>query len=335
VIHEALGVVMRSDYLIALAGAIAVCAVPVCASAQTYPDRPVHLIVPYPPGGTTDVIARMLAQKLGERLGQSIVVDNRAGASSEIGTAAAAKAAPDGYTLLFGPADGLSILPTLRKSTSYDPVRDFTPIGRVATSPFVYAASPNLTTANLSDFIADAKARPNQIKFGSPGVGSISDLSASLLEAEAGIKLLHVPYSGGSPAAVLDLLGGRIDMVSSGPIGVADLLGKAQAHLLAQTGPTRHPLVADVPTTAEAGWPKVQVVSWFGFLGPAGLPPAIVTVLSKQLDLVLQDAAVQDQLVKIGANVAPQSPQDFGQFIISENRKWSSVIAAAGIQKDD
>src|SRR3974390_595771 len=134
---------MRRDCLIALVGAIVMCAASVCASAQTYPDRPVHLIVPYPPGGTTNVIARILAKKLGEKLGQSIVVDNRSGASSEIGTAAAAKAAPDGYTLLFGPADGLSILPALRKSTSYDPVRDFTPIGRVATSPFVYAASSN------------------------------------------------------------------------------------------------------------------------------------------------------------------------------------------------
>ncbi len=326
---------MPRDCLIALVAAIAMCAAPVCASAQTYPERPVHLIVPYPPGGTTDVIARTLAQKLAAGLGQSVVVDNRAGASSEIGTAAAAKASPDGYTLLFGPADGLSILPALKKSTSYDPVHDFTPIGRVATSPFVYAVSAKLAAANLSDFVADAKARPNQIKFGSPGVGSISDLSVALLEAEAGIKLLHVPYSGGSPAAVLDLLGGRIDMVSSGPIGIADLLSKAQAHLLAQTGPTRHPLVADVPTTAEAGWPNVQVVSWFGILGPAGLSPAIVATLSKQLDLVLQDKAVRDQLVKVGANVAPQSPEQFGQFIVSENKKWSSVIAAAGIQKED
>ena len=188
----------------------------------------------------------------------------------------------------------------------------------------------------MSDSVADAKARPNQIKFGSPGVGSISDLSVALLEAEAGIKLLHVPYSGGSPAAVLDLLGGRIDMVSSGPIGIADLLSKAQAHLLAQTGPTRHPLVADVPTTAEAGWPNVQVVSWFGILGPAGLSPAIVATLSKQLDLVLQDKAVRDQLV-VGANV---EAAEIARAVRSVHRQREQAIelghaAAAGIQKED
>lgn len=326
---------IRKERLIALVAATIIFAIPVCGSAQNYPDRPIHLIVPYPPGGTTDIIARMLAQKLAAQLGQSVVIDNRSGASSEIGTAAAAKAAPDGYTLLFGPADGLSILPVLKRHTPYNPISDFTPIARVATSPFVYAVSSNLAVSTLTDFVAYAKSHPEQVKFGSPGLGSISDLSVSLLEAEARIKLLHVSYSGGSPAAVLDLLGGRIDMVSAGPLGIADLVGKARVRLLAQTGPMRHPLVADVPTTAEAGWPKVQVVSWFGFLGPARLPLATIAILRKHLDLVMKDAAVQEALVKIGANVAPQSPEEFGRFIADENQKWRTVITAAGIPKED
>jgi tripartite-type tricarboxylate transporter receptor subunit TctC len=326
---------IRRKFFIWLVAAPAIFAMPVYAGAQNYPTSTVHLIVPYPPGGTTDIVARLLAQKLGERLGQPVIVDNRSGASSEIGTDAGAKARPDGYTLLFGPADGLSILPILKRRTPYDPTKDFTPIARVATSPFVYAVSPQLGVSTLAEFITYAKAHPGQVRFGSPGVGSIADLSVALLEAEAGIKLLHVPYSGGSPAAQVDLMGGRIDLVSPGPLGVASLVQGGQIRLLAQTGPTRHPLVPDVPTTAEVGWPKVQVVSWFGFLGPAGLPPAIVAIVGKGLDAVMQDAAVQDQLVKIGANVAPQSPAEFAKFIADENQKWRAVITEAGIPIQD
>lgn len=325
----------RKEFLIGFVAALSSLALPFYARAQSYPNKPVHLIVPYPPGGTTDIVARVLAQKLAERLGQNVIVDNRAGASSEIGVEAGAKAAPDGYTLLFGPADGLSILPVLKRRTPYNPTKDFTPIVRVATSPFVYAVSPKLGVNTLSEFIAYAKAHPGQVRFGSPGIGSIGDLSVALLEAEAGIKVLHVAYSGGSPAAQVDLLGGRIDMFAPGPLAVADVAQSGEIRLLAQTGPTRHPLLPNVPTTAEAGWPKVQVVSWFGFLGPAGLPPAIVETLSKDLYAAMRDATVQERLVKVGANVAPQSPAEFGKFIADENQKWRAVITAAGIRIQD
>ncbi len=302
--------------------------------AQDYPSRPVRLIVPFPPGGTTDTLARVFSQFLQERIGQPVVIDNRGGAGSQIGVEAGARATPDGYTLLFGPADGLSLLPAVKKKVPYDTAKDFTPIAFVARSPLAYAVSTKLPVNTLAELIAYAKAKPGALRFGSAGFGSILHLGMELLRVHVRLDMLHVPYKGGGPA-LQDLIAGQIDMMSAGPVGIAKRAEAGQLRILGQTGPTRHPLIPNVPTTTELGMPEVMVVSWFGILGPAGLPQPVVERLSKDVAAVVDLPTVKQRFIDVGCEADKMSPAEFGQFIAAETRKWAGVVKAAGIQQQD
>lgn len=321
----------RCLYLVA---AIFFGALAAVVQAQDYPSRPIRLIVPFPPGGTTDTLARVFSQFLQERIGQPVVIDNRGGAGSQIGVEAGARATPDGYTLLFGPADGLALLPVVKKKVPYDTAKDFTPIAFVARSPLAYTVNPKVPVNTLAELVAHAKAKPGALRFGSAGFGSILHLGMELLLVQARIDMLHVPYKGGGPA-LQDLIAGQIDMMSPGPVGIAKRAEAGQLRVLAQTGPTRHPLLPNAPTTAELGMADVLVVSWFGVLGPAGLPQPIVDQLSREIAAVLDQPAVKKRFIDVGCEADKMSPAEFGQFIAAETRKWAGVVKAAGIQQQD
>jgi len=304
------------------------------ALAQDYPNRPVRLVIPFPPGGTTDALGRVFAQALQERIGQPVVVDNRPGAGSQIGVDAVAKSSPDGYTLLLGPSDGLSIQPVLKKRIPYDPLKDFTPLALIARSPMVFAGSMKLPAKTLPEMVAYAKSNPGAVRFGSAGFGSIQHLTMELLRVSTGIDLVHVPYKGGGPA-LNDLIAGQIDLVAPGAVGIVPRAEAGQMRILAQTGPVRHALVPNVPTTTELGMPEVLVVSWFGVLGPAGVQQPIVDRLVREIAAVLDQPVVRQRFVDIGCEAALLSPSAFADFIAAENRKWAKIVAAAKIAQED
>lgn len=319
---------------LSLAATIFLFAIATAVRAQDYPNRPIRLIVPFPPGGTTDTLARVFSPALQERLGQPIVIDNRGGAGSQIGVEAGAKAAADGYTLLFGPADGLSLLPAVKKKLPYDALKDFTPVAFVARSPLAYSVSMKVPVKTLAELIDYAKSKPGTLHFGSAGFGSILHMGMELLRVHAKIDIVHVPYKGGGPA-LQDLIAGQVELVSAGPVGIAKRAEAGQLRILGQTGPTRHPLIPNVPTTTELGMPDVMVVSWFGIVGPAGLPQTIVDRLSRDVAAVLEQPAVKQRFIDVGCEAEQMSPSAFGQFIAAENRKWAEVVKAAGIEKQD
>mgnify|MGYP003582609589 CR=1 FL=1 len=320
--------------LIALCSTMALLAsTPVNAQAKTYPDRPIRLIVPFPPGGNTDLLGRLVAQKLSDRLGTAVVVDNRAGAGSQIGIETASKAAPDGYTLLFGPADGMSILPALRSKLPYDPIKDFVPVARIATSPFVYSVNSKLSVDSLETFLAEARKKPGTIRYGTPGIGSIAHLAMELLQSRTGTQFSHIPYKGGGPALAGFLAGDTEAMVSSQAL-IRVPAQAGQVHMLAQTGPDRHPSMAAVPTTKEAHIADVEVVSWFGLFAPSGTPTDVVERLTKISSDISRDADFAKRMIDTGSVAAYLAPAEFGEFVAQDIRKWAGVVKAAGIEVD-
>ena len=328
------GMARQFGLIVAMMAIVTPSVFPAVAVAQDYPNRPIRLIVPYPPGGTTDALGRVFAQALQERIGQPVVVDNRAGAGSQIGVESGARAQPDGYTLLFGPSDGLAILPALKTRLPYDPHKDFTPIALLARSPLVFASGMHVPVKTLPEFVALAKAKPGALRFGSAGIGSIQHVAMELLRVSTGIELVHVPYKGGGPA-LTDLIGGQIDLVDPGPVGIAKRGEAGQLRVLAQTGPQRHPLLPNAPTTTELGMPEVLVVSWFGLLGPPGLPQSVVERLIKDTSAVLEQPALVQRFVDVGCEVSLLGPAAFAEFIAAEIRKWTRIVDAAKIPKQD
>lgn len=299
------------------------------ALAQPYPQKTVRLIVPFAPGGGTDTVGRLVAQQLTERLGQSVIVDNRPGAGSQIGVEAAAKADPDGYTLLFGPADGLAILPALKK-TPYDPVKDFTPIARVATIPFVFTVNAKLPVQTIGELVAYSKANPGKVRYGTPGIGSIAHLTGELLAARTGAQLTHIPYKGGGPA-LAGFRGGEIEMIIGAPRLVQKQAEAGFARMLAQTGAVRHPLIPEIPTMAQAGTSDFVVDSWFGVLGPAKMPPEVVRRLAAEVRAIVEQPAMQKRLQDASGYAAHLGPEEFGRFIAQDWRKWSEIAKSAGV----
>ncbi|MCC6197940.1 MAG: tripartite tricarboxylate transporter substrate binding protein [Burkholderiales bacterium] len=328
----------RRRFTQSVAAVLAALALPATA-AQDYPSRPIRLIVPFPPGGTTDAAARVFAAALQERLGQPVVVDNRPGAGSIIGVEAVARAAPDGYTLLFGESGGMAVLPALKKKVPYDPVRDFTAIGFVARSPHVLVVNPKVPAHSLAEFIDYVKSRPGELYYGSAGYGAPGHIIMELLELQARINVIHVPFKGGGPA-LQALVAGEIDMMMMGPAGLTPRVDTGQLRALAQTGPTRHPMIPNVPTMRELGTDvmfgrEVNVMSWFGVLGPARVAQPIVLRLNRDMAAVLAQPNVQKRLIDIGCEAEAMSPKAFTQFIGVENRKWAQVLAAAHIEQID
>ena len=302
---------------------------PDVALAQAYPTKPIRLVVPFPPGGSADILGRSIGQKLGERLGQSVVIDNRPGAGASIGAKAVAVAVADGYTLLLGTVSSHAMSP-VTNAVGYDPIKDFTAIAEVASIPFVVLANPNLPVKNIADLVALARAKPGQLTYASAGSGTSNHLAGELLGTAANIRMLHVPYKGSAPA-LADLLGGQVDTMFDLQLTALPQIKAGKVRALAITGARRSALLPDVPTVMEAGIAGYEVSAWFGFFGPAGMPPAIVDKLNAELNAILKTAEMQKKFAELGVEIESGSPQEFAVFVRSEAGKWAAVIKAAGI----
>jgi tripartite-type tricarboxylate transporter receptor subunit TctC len=297
-------------------------------AADDYPSRPIHLIITSPAGSLVDVIGRLVGEGLSQRLGQPVVVDNRPGGMTQLGTDVLVHADPDGYTLMIGPSE-LTMLPYLKKNYPYNPTADTTPVALVTTSWTVFAIYPGLPVQTLPEFIAYAKARPGKLRYGSGGVGGALHIAVEMLKLKTGIDLIHVPYRGGEQAAT-DAMSGQIEMVSMG-LASARLAVGGKLRILAQTGPVRHPLFPDVPTTAEYGLPDVRMDTWFGLVAPPKTPAAIVARLDRATADLSADQSFRDNLAKIGCAPAYKPHDEFAAFIAADLKKWQTLIPAMGI----
>lgn len=323
----------RRIVLVCVASSLSTLAVS-AAAADAYPSRPIKLIVPFAPGGPTDMMGRTAAKVLGDKLGQSVVVENKAGSGGNTGTDAALKAAPDGYTLALSAISSLAIAPNLYAKLPYDVARDVTPITLVGTAAGAIVAHPSAPFSDLKGLIAYAKANPGKLAYATPGIGTSSHLAAEYLQSLAGIQLIHVPYKGTSSAAQ-DLLAGVIPLSFESSLTTAApnvKLGKLKA--IAITAGTRSKLMPSVPTVAEQGFPGFDVVTWFGLVGPAGLPRETVDRLQKALAEGLNTPAIVERFEGIGADVKTNTPAQFAEFIKLENERWGKVIKSANIKPE-
>jgi tripartite-type tricarboxylate transporter receptor subunit TctC len=298
-------------------------------AAEGYPTRPIRLIAPYPPGGSVDPTARLVAARLTEKLGQQVVVDNRPGAGATIGHAIAAKSTPDGYTLILGTSGGLVTGPIFNKAVQYDPVKDFAPIALVANNPFLLVTHPSIPAVDLKQFIAHAKVNPGRINFASPGVGTPNHLGMELLTAMTGAKFVHVAYKGGGPA-IVDMLAGRSQALFSGiPQCIAHVrTGRLKA--IATGHPTRLKIAPDAAAVAET-LPGFNNTTWFAVLGPARMPKRIVDQLNAELGRAIADPEFNKRLVDIGIEPATSTPGALHDLMRSEIKRWGKVIKDAGI----
>jgi tripartite-type tricarboxylate transporter receptor subunit TctC len=300
--------------------------------AQVYPTKPVRFIVPFAPGGTTDILARLIAERLGEPLRQTVVVENRAGGNGAIGSEIVAKAAPDGHTIIMGYMGSLAINPNLYPKLSYDPVRDFAPITLAASTTQAIAAHPSLPARNVQEFIALAKARPGHVTYASAGIGAPSHMAGELFKMMTRAPLVHVPYKG-SGAALTDLLGGHVAVSFGGLAAVMPAAKAGKLRILAVANKTRSAAVPAVPALAEVV-PGFDVPSWFGVLAPARTPRDIVERLHAEISRILKTAQVKDRLAADGAEPVALPPEEFGAYIKAEIAKWGDVIRHAGIRPE-
>ncbi len=298
---------------------------------DAYPSKPVKLILPFPPGGPTDILGRLLAENLTMRLGQPVVTENHPGAGGNVGAEAAARSAPDGYTIVLV-APSLAISPTLYKKLNYDPVRDFAPVSLVATVPNVIVTQPSVAS-NLKEFIAVAKKNPGKLNFGSGGSGTSNHLAGELFNLVAGVQLVHVPYKGVN-LAMQDVLAARIHMVVIGVPAAGPHIKSGRLRALAVIAPRRLPELPDVPTAAEAGLPDFEVTTWYGILAPAGTPRPVVARLNGELVKIMQDADVRKRLADLGIDPETSTPEEFAAYIRREIAKWGDVIRKAGLHAD-
>jgi tripartite-type tricarboxylate transporter receptor subunit TctC len=299
--------------------------------AQEYPTRPVTLIVPFPPGGSTSVMARIVAEKMGELLGQNMVVDNRPGAGGTIAAKAFTRATPDGYTLFLGYSGTIAIGPILYSNAGFDPLKDFAPVGLIGSAPAVLAVHPTFQADSVADLIRRAKEKPGSIDYGSAGVGTATHIAGELFTAMAGIKLTHVPYRGSGPV-LNDLVGGHIPMSFTPIPAVHGHVQSGTLKALAVTSLKRSPLMPDVPTVAETGLPGYEAVLRYGLLAPAGTPKPIVDKLNKVLRDAIATPEVQKRLAFEGAEPLPSSPEEYAVDIARDGAKWSKVLKDAGIK---
>jgi tripartite-type tricarboxylate transporter receptor subunit TctC len=302
------------------------------ARAQTYPSRPITLIIPFAAGGSNDVVGRAIGKKLTEAWGQPVVIENRAGAGGLIGTEAVAKASPDGYTLLLV-SPTFTIGPAVRKNLPFDIVRDFTPVAFIGRSPLLVAASSKFPAQSARELFALARSEPGQITYASAGVGSINQIATELIARSAGVKFMHVPYKGGAPA-VNDLAGSHVDIFVSSLPQVLPLAKSGQVKALAVTGNKRTALLPDVPTLGEAGVPGAELGTWWGIAGPAGLPADIVNALNAEIGKMLSSPELIAFLTNEGAEAEAMTPKQFGDMLRLETERWIKVAREANISID-
>jgi tripartite-type tricarboxylate transporter receptor subunit TctC len=308
-------------------------AAPFTAGAQAYPTKPITVIVPFAAGGTTDILARVIGQALNKELGQSVIVDNRAGAGGNIGAQLAAKANADGYTLFMGTVGTHAINQSLYRKLPFDPIKDFAPLTRVAMVPNLLVANPGKPYKTVKELIAYAKANPGKVNFGSSGAGSSIHLSGELFNALAKVDMVHVPYKGSAPA-VSDLIGGQIDIMFDNMPSAIQHVRAGKLRPLAVTTAKRSPELPDVPTIAEAGVPGYEATSWFGMFAPAGTPAPVVARLNGALVKVLADPQVKKKLAEQGAEPYSEKPEQFAEFIRQEAAKWGKVVKDSGASAD-
>ena len=301
------------------------------AFAQTYPARPVKLIVPFPPGGNTDIVGRLIAQKLSDALAQQVYVENRGGAGGTIGAEAAAKSPNDGYTLFFATTGTLASAPSMQPELRYDPVKAFAPISTLANAPVVVLAIASLPVNSLQELIQAAKAKPGQLKFGSAGTGHFVHLAGEMFKIAAGVDMLHVPYKGVN-AALTDMLGGRIELMFDAPAQYEPHLQSGKVKALAVAHPKRLARLPGVPTTAEAGLPGYELASWFGLAAPAGAPSEAIGRVNAEVVKALALPDVVETLNKLGLEPAGSSPQQYAAMIVDDLAKWRQAVKAAGIK---
>ncbi len=298
--------------------------------ARTWPAKSIRLIVLFSPGSATDTIARLIAQNLGATFGQQIVIDNRAGASGSIGAEMAARATPDGYTLVLGTTSTHAVAASVNSKLSYDPVKDFAPISLVGSSPYVVAVHPAVAAGSLKELIALAKSRPAQLSYASAGNASLAHLAGELFATMAGVKLNHVPYKS-SALSVLDVLSGRIEMQFGSIAPTLPHIRAGRLRALAVTGATRLAAMPEVPTVAESGLRGYEVSLWMGILAPQGTPGTIVTLLNREILTILGTAAIRDALIAQGVEPRPSTPAAFAAYIRDEIAKYRKVVKTAGI----
>jgi len=303
------------------------------AAAQDYPNRPITLVVPFPPGGSTSIVARIVGEKMGEMLGQQMVIDNRGGAGGTIGTRAVAKSTPDGYTLLLGYTGTLAIGPTLYPNVGYDPRKDFAPIGLIGHAPNSLVLHPSFAPRSVKELVDYAKANPGKVNYGSAGVGTVSHVSGVYFANAAGIQLTHIPYKGTGPA-LADLLGGHIPMAFAPIPATHANIAEGKMRGLAVTSGKRSSLLPDVPTIAEAGVAGFEASLYYGIVAPAGTPRPIVNKLNQVLRAALASDDVRKRLSTDGAEPTPGSPDEYATFIDRDETKWSKVVKDSGAKAE-
>lgn len=314
----------------ALSLAAALSAFPAAAVAQDYPTRPIKLLIHTPPGSLVDVLGRLVGQELSDRLGQSLIIDNRVGGATIIAVEQLKNSPPDGYTLMINTSEA-TMLPFLKKSYRTDPIEDFTPIALVVTSWTVFAVNPKVPANTLPELVAYSKSHP--VRYGSGGTGGALHIAGEMLKLKSGGNFVHVPYRGGAQAAT-DAISGQIEMVSMG-LASTQVADSGQLKILAQAGPSRHPMLPEVPTTAEAGMPEVRMDTWFGLVGPPGMPKEIVARINRELAAIVKEPAFQDKLAKLGLAVDYRPDAAFISFMADDTKKWRELIPAMGIPQVD
>jgi tripartite-type tricarboxylate transporter receptor subunit TctC len=303
------------------------------ASAQEYPARTVRIVAPFSPGGATDALARLTAQKLGERWKQSVIVDNRPGAGGNIGAEHAARSAPDGYTLLVAGAPH-AINMTLYRKLTYHLERDLVAVNRLASYASAIVVHPSLPVKSVKELIALARARPGELNYGSPGPGSPNRLAIELFKTMAGVQMTHVPYKGGSGQMVGDLVAGEVQLAAMGLPPSIGYIRAGRLRAIAVTSTTRSALMPEIPTVSEAGLPGFDVTSWYGVFAPGALPKALVARLNEDITAILGMPDMKERLGKLGAEPGAQSPEDFGRFVQTEIAKWARVVRESGATAD-
>ncbi len=304
----------------------------VCAHAQTFPTRPIRIVVTYPPGGGADLVARLIAPKMSEALGQTVIVENKAGASGQIGANEVAKAAPDGYTLLFD-ASSYAVNPSLYAKLPYDPAKAFTPIAVIALFPNVMVVTQYFEAKSVMDVVAAARAKPGTFAFDSSGYGSAQHLAGELFRQKAGVDMVHVPYKGGGPA-MTDVMGGQVPIFFA---NMASSLGHVKAgklRALAVTSAKRSAALPDVPTVAEAGVPGYEVYEWNAIFAPAQTPPAVIARLTEAIHAAVRAPEVRTRIEALGGEIADYGPAEAGRFVRGQTELWGSVVRTAGIKVD-
>ena len=301
------------------------------ASAEEYPAKPVRIVVPFPAGGVADLLPRIVGEKLSQKWGQPVIVENKVGAAGNIGMAEVARSAPDGYTIGLAPTGNLTVNPTLFPNMGFDTRRDLAPVTLLAESPNVLVVNPSVPATTFRELIAYAKANPGKLNFASPGEGSGAHLAGELLNQEAGIKAVHIPYKGLAPA-VGDLLGGQVQMMFAGISTVIQHVKAGKLVALAIASPRRNAQLPDVPTVAESGLPGFDVTSWYGFVVRSGTPPAIIDKIQRDTTEALRMPDVQSKLAAQGLDPVGDTPAQFASVIDAETTKWVGIVRKAGIK---